>query len=99
MALPLRPLRDHGVLIVGSGYLTHGMPFLREFRPDAPPPGWSVDFDLWAAEALDRGDLDTLSSYRQSAPGMPYAHPTVEHCIPLFIALGAADDPARPPRS
>src|SRR3954451_9979621 len=36
----LRPLRDHGVLVIGSGFLTHGLPFLRDFRPDATPPGW-----------------------------------------------------------
>jgi 4,5-DOPA dioxygenase extradiol len=55
-----------------------------------------VDFDLWAAEAIDRGDVDALSSYRTAAPGMPYAHPTVEHFVPLFITLGAATDPAVP---
>lgn len=99
LGMRLRPLRDHGVLIIGSGYLTHGLQFLRDWSPDARPPGWSVDFDLWAAEALDRGDLDTLASYRTSAPGMPYAHPTVEHYVPLFIALGAATDPEVPPRT
>ena len=91
----LQPLRDEGVLIVGSGFLTHGLPFLREFRIAAAPPGWSVDFDLWAAEALAAGDLDTLADFR-SAPGMPYAHPTVEHLSPLFVTLGAATDPAAP---
>lgn len=90
----LRPLRDHGVLVIGSGYLTHGLPFLRDFRPEAAPPGWSVDFDLWAADALDRGDIETLAAYRDRAPGMPYAHPTVEHYVPLFITLGLADDPS-----
>ena len=89
----LRPLREHGVLVIGSGYLTHGLPFLRDWSPDAKPPGWSVDFDLWAAEALDRGDLDELGSFRTVAPGMPYAHPTVEHFVPLFITLGAATEP------
>ena len=44
----LRPLRDEGVLIIGSGFLTHGLPFLTEFRIDADAPGWSRDFDLWA---------------------------------------------------
>ncbi len=48
----LRPLRDEGVLIIGSGFLTHGLPFLTEFRIDADAPGWSQDFDSWAAEAL-----------------------------------------------
>ena len=92
----LRPLRDEGVLIIGSGFLTHGLPFLRDFRLDAPAPGWSSDFDAWAAEALARGDLDALSSYKSQAPGMPYAHPTVEHYTPLFITLGAATDPSEP---
>jgi len=95
----LRPLRDHGVLVIGSGDLTHGLPYLRDWSPAAKPPGWSVDFDLWAAEALDRGDIDTLASYRTDAPGMPYAHPTVEHYVPLFVALGAASDPATPPET
>lgn len=93
----LRPLRHHGVLIVGSGYLTHGLPFLRDWSPQATPPGWSVDFDLWAAEALDRGDVESLADYRDQAPGMPYAHPTVEHFVPLFVALGAATDPSAAP--
>jgi 4,5-DOPA dioxygenase extradiol len=92
----LRPLRDEGVLIIGSGFLTHGLPFLREFRIDAAAPGWSSDFDLWAADALSRGDVDELASYRTKAPGMPYAHPTVEHYTPLFITLGAASDPETP---
>ncbi|HRK45765.1 MAG TPA: class III extradiol ring-cleavage dioxygenase, partial [Nocardioides sp.] len=48
----LRPLRDEGVLIIGSGFLTHGLPFLKEFRIDAAAPGWSTDFDAWAGEAL-----------------------------------------------
>ncbi|WP_439938271.1 dioxygenase family protein [Nocardia sp. N13] len=86
----LRPLRDEGVLIIGSGFLTHGLPFLKDWSIDAAAPGWSKDFDLWAAEALSRGDVDTLADYRSKAPGMPYAHPTVEHYIPLFVTLGAA---------
>lgn len=86
----LRPLRDEGVLVIGSGFLTHGLPFLRDFRIEAEAPGWSVDFDLWAADALARGDIDELASYADKAPGMPYAHPTVEHLTPLFVTLGAA---------
>jgi 4,5-DOPA dioxygenase extradiol len=41
--------------------------------------------------------VDALAGYRDTAPGMPYAHPTVEHYVPLFITLGAATDPGRPP--
>ncbi len=85
-----KPLRDHGVLIVGSGFMTHGLPFLREFRIDAAAPGWSSEFDIWAKEALERGDLESLINYKTLAPGMPYAHPTVEHFTPLFVTLGAA---------
>ena len=92
----LRPLRDEGVLIIGSGFLTHGLPFLTEFRIDAAAPGWSTDFDAWAGEALARGDVDALASYQSQAPGMPYAHPTVEHYTPLFVTLGAATDPETP---
>jgi 4,5-DOPA dioxygenase extradiol len=92
----LRPLRDEGVLIIGSGFLTHGLPFLTDWRTDASAPGWSKDFDAWAGEALARGDVDALASYQSQAPGMPYAHPTVEHYTPLFVTLGAATDPEVP---
>ncbi|MFM7030524.1 MAG: dioxygenase [Micrococcales bacterium] len=93
----LRPLRDHGILIVGSGFMTHGLPYLREFRIDAPAPGWSKEFDHWAGEALQRGDIDSLINYKSLAPGMPYAHPTVEHFTPLFVSLGAATNPDAAP--
>jgi 4,5-DOPA dioxygenase extradiol len=92
----LRELRDEGVLVIGSGFLTHGLPFLREFRIDAEAPSWSTDFDAWAAEALSRGDVAELAAYQEKAPGMPYAHPTVEHYTPLFVTLGAATDPEVP---
>ena len=94
----LAPLRDEGVLIMGSGFMTHGLPFIHDYfdgRPGAPE--WSVEFDLWAAETLRRGDLDALFDFRNRAPGMPYAHPTVEHFAPLFVALGAATDPGEAP--
>jgi 4,5-DOPA dioxygenase extradiol len=93
----LRPLREEGVLVIGSGFLTHGLPFLVDWRPDAEAPGWSRDFDAWAAEALARGDLDELMAFRDKAPGMPYAHPTVEHFAPLFVTLGASSDPEATP--
>ncbi len=92
----LRPLRDEGVLIIGSGFLTHGLRYLKEFRIDAEVPGWSADFDAWAGEAMARGDVDELARYTAAAPGMPYAHPTVEHYSPLFVTLGAASDPGTP---
>jgi 4,5-DOPA dioxygenase extradiol len=89
----LQPLRDEGVLIIGSGFMTHGLPFLRDFSINAAVPGWSSDFDQWAAEALSRGDVDALASYKDLAPAVQYAHPTVEHFTPLFVTLGAATNP------
>lgn len=92
----LRPLKGQGVLIIGSGFLTHGLPFL---TPDMitgnAVPGWSRDFDDWAADALARGDVEALAGYRK-APGMPYAHPSPDHLLPLFVTLGASDNPQAP---
>lgn len=87
----LRGLREEGVAIIGSGFWTHGLPFLTaENLTLGSVPTWSSDFDQWAAELLDKGDIDSLSDYASKAPGMPYAHPTVEHFSPLFVTLGAA---------
>ena len=95
----LRPLRDEGVLISGSGFLTHGLPFLRDWSIDAAAPGWSSEFDVWAKEALSRGDVETLASYKELAPGVRYAHPTVEHFTPLFVTLGASSNPEVAPET
>src|SRR3954470_1891523 len=94
----LRPLRDEGVMVIGSGFTTHGLPFLNDPSPGATPPGWSVEFDAWASERLAAGDLDALIDFHSKAPGMPYAHPTIEHFSPLFVALGASGDPGQTPR-
>jgi 4,5-DOPA dioxygenase extradiol len=86
----LRPVRRDGVLIIGSGFLTHGLPYLQDFRTDAPPPGWSQEFDGWAQAALDSRDIEALIRFRD-VPAAWYAHPTTEHFAPLFVTLGAAD--------
>ena len=95
----LQSLRDQGVLIIGSGFMTHGLPFLRDWRIDATAPGWSADFDIWAKEALANGDVDTLANFKELAPGMPYAHPTVEHFTPLFVTMGAATNAEAAPET
>jgi 4,5-DOPA dioxygenase extradiol len=93
----LRPLRDEGVLVIGSGFMTHGLPYLtREMVSEGSVPSWSADFDAWVADALARGDVDTLASYRSKAPAVQFAHPTVEHYTPLFVTLGAATDAEQP---
>jgi 4,5-DOPA dioxygenase extradiol len=94
----LRPLRDDGVLIIGSGFTTHGLPFLEDPSPDAAAPDWSKEFDAWASERFAAGDADALVDFQHKAPGMPYAHPTIEHFSPLFVALGASSDPGQSPR-
>jgi 4,5-DOPA dioxygenase extradiol len=88
----LAPLRDQGTLIVGSGFTTHNLAW---FNPraasDAAPPTPSSEFDHWAAEALDRGDVDAVLDFEHRAPAAREAHPRTEHWAPLYLALGAAD--------
>lgn len=93
----LHDLRDEGVLVLGSGFTTHGLPYLTDRTPEATPPGWSQEFDAWTAERLADADVDALVDFRTRAPGMPYAHPTIEHFAPLFVTLGASDDPGQIP--
>jgi 4,5-DOPA dioxygenase extradiol len=52
--------------------------------------GHTQAFDAWAADALDRGDIDALTDFRAKAPGAAVAHPTADHYVPLLLALGAA---------
>jgi len=89
----LAPLRDEGVLIMGSGFMTHNLRGLNWQTHDAP--AWSAEFDQWVAETLERRDLDTLLDYKAKAPAARMAHPTTEHFDPIFTVLGAAGvDPA-----
>ena len=89
----LQELRNEGVLIIGSGFMTHGLPYLRDWSINATAPGWSAEFDNWAKEALESGDIDSLAAYKDLAPAVKYAHPTVEHFTPLFVTLGTATKP------
>jgi 4,5-DOPA dioxygenase extradiol len=84
----LAPLRQEGVLIFGSGFLTHNMRYA--FRPGIPT--WATEFDAWAADAIARFDVDALKDFRARAPGSSTALPTWEHYAPLLVAAGAASD-------
>lgn len=87
----LRTLREEGVLIIGSGFLTHGLPYMNWGAGiDQAPPKWSAEFDDWAARALASGDLETLLNFRETAPALRYAHPTVDHLLPMYVTLGTA---------
>ncbi|HEV7206644.1 MAG TPA: class III extradiol ring-cleavage dioxygenase [Jatrophihabitans sp.] len=91
----LAPLREEGVLIVGSGFTTHNLAaFNPSLGPDYDPPSWSTEFDAWAAETMARRDLDALVDFLDKAPAGHLAHPRTEHFAPLFVSLGAAGDAA-----
>ncbi|GAB2610460.1 dioxygenase family protein [Novilysobacter erysipheiresistens] len=85
----LSPLRDAGVLVVGSGSLTHN---LYEFRQHIDDPEYAQQFADWIADAVARNDIDALVDYRRRAPHAARAHPTEEHYLPLLVALGASDE-------
>ena len=86
----LAPLRREGVLIVGSGFLTHNLRTV-DFRPDAPTPAWASEFDAWAGDVLARRDVDALLDYRARAPGVRQALPTHEHFVPVIVVDGRRD--------
>ncbi len=85
----LAPLRDEGVLIVGSGFFTHNLAALRHAGPT--PPGWSTEFDDWGRRALAGQDIDALLDFEHASPSGSLAHPRTEHFAPLFVTLGAAE--------
>ncbi|MFF2846763.1 dioxygenase [Streptomyces sp. NPDC058001] len=84
----LAPLRDEGVLIVGSGFFTHNLAALRH---QGGVPDWSVEFDDWGHRALDASDVDALLDFTHKSPAGALAHPRTEHFAPLFVTMGAAD--------
>ena len=90
MGAALRGLRSQGVLVMGSGSMTHN---LAEFFGGAREPApYVLEFSRWIESALQRGDLNALLNYRSLAPHAERAHPTEDHFLPLFFALGAAGD-------
>ncbi len=86
----LAPLRDDGVLILGSGNTTHNLRELRRDRPIHDPPDWVRVFSDWVFDAVTEGRVDDLVSYRDIAPEGVRNHPTEDHFLPLFTAIGAA---------
>ncbi|HYN66650.1 MAG TPA: class III extradiol ring-cleavage dioxygenase [Ornithinibacter sp.] len=92
----LAPLRDEGVLIVGSGFTTHNLGWFDPTAPsDAAPPTPSAEFDHWAREAVGNGDVDAVLDFLAKAPAAREAHPRTEHWAPLYVALGAASASGR----
>ena len=84
----LRPLLDDGVMIIASGSMTHN---LREWRgriDDAPQP-YVAEFQAWVRDAIAQKDVAALLDYRRLAPHAVRAHPTDEHWLPIYTAMGA----------
>ncbi|HEY5337281.1 MAG TPA: class III extradiol ring-cleavage dioxygenase [Rhizomicrobium sp.] len=95
MGRALAPLRDDGVLVVGSGSFVHNLRALDRRGFDAPEPDWSTQFSDWMNAALQTRDDDALIHYRERAPHAAMAHPHEEHLLPLFVAYGAGGEAER----
>lgn len=87
----LQPLREQGVLIIGSGGTTHNLRDFFSAPPARGPAPYATQFVDWFERRLLDGEIDALLDYRQQAPGAVRAHPTDEHLLPLYPALGAAE--------
>ncbi len=94
MGAALASLRAQGVLVMGSGSMTHNLAeFFGGEREVAP---YVTEFSRWIEDKLSSGNLDALLAYRAQAPHASRAHPSEDHFLPLFFALGAAGPDARP---
>ena len=89
----LRGLRSQGVLVAGSGSMTHNL--AEFFGGERAPAPYVLEYSRWIEAALAQGDVAALLDYRHQAPHALRAHPTDDHFLPLFFALGAAGDDLR----
>ena len=94
----LQSLRKQGVLVVSSGSLTHNLYEFMGHEKEDGALGSVTDFENWIAEALVDGRYEDLMNYRRLAPYGKQNHPTDEHLLPLYFALGAAGERAKPMR-
>jgi len=87
----LRSLREEGILVIGSGAMTHSFTVFRQ--PELA--GHTEAFDEWATDAIARSDVDALIDYRRRAPGVDVAHATPDHFVPLLLTMGASTTTGR----
>jgi len=80
------------VLVIGSGGFVHNLGDLDRRQPDVPPTPWAAEFGAWMHRCIAAGEWPTLLEWHHLAPHARRAHPTVEHLMPLFVALGAAGE-------
>jgi 4,5-DOPA dioxygenase extradiol len=93
----LAPLADDGVLVIGSGHVTHNLRDWMRHRRDPQPLDYVPRFAEWLAERLAAGDRNALVAYREHTDAAR-AHPTEEHFLPLLVAWGASGPGARATR-
>ena len=86
----LQPLRQEGVLLIGSGGFVHNLGALEWGEIDAATPAWAAEFSAWMHARIGAGDVEALADWQSRAPHARRAHPSLEHLMPLFVALGAA---------
>lgn len=94
----LAPLAGEGILIVGSGHMTHNLRDRTGDEDAGPPAAYAREFQGWVKDRIDRHALDDLANYRSLNANGVRAHPTDEHFLPLFVALGAASPDYKPRR-
>ncbi|XP_004512627.1 extradiol ring-cleavage dioxygenase-like [Cicer arietinum] len=88
----LAPLKDEGVLIIGSGSAVHNLRAISHHGSVAP---WALEFDNWLKDALLEGRYEDVNHYEQKAPHARKAHPSPDHFYPLHVAIGAAGDDSK----
>ncbi|OMO90353.1 Extradiol ring-cleavage dioxygenase, class III enzyme, subunit B [Corchorus capsularis] len=93
MGKALAPLKEEGVLIVGSGATTHNLRALRNMGGAVVP--WAQEFDNWLKDALLEGRYDDVNHFQDKAPHAKMAHPWPDHFYPLHVAMGAAGENAK----
>ena len=86
----LQAMRHEGVLLIGSGSLTHNLHEIRGQAIDAPAPEWVIGFEVWMRKSLVANDHAALLAYRTLAPDAIRNHPSEQHLLPLFVAMGAS---------
>jgi 4,5-DOPA dioxygenase extradiol len=93
LAAQLRPLREKGVLVIGSGNIVHNlrlsMPKLQQ--SDRAPYDWATEFDQWVADKIAAGDYQSLAQYEQTGAAGKLSVPTTDHYIPMLYTLGLSD--------
>ena len=95
----LRPLSDEGFLIIGTGSITHNLrDYMICMHNNLPTPDYVTRFADWIDARLQAHDINTLIDFRKTNSDAAQAHPTDDHFMPFFVALGAAGNTAHAER-